>query len=555
MKFAGAVRYISMAAALLPLQQALAQDSIATFFQDCNYGGSAVSLAEGRYDAAALAARGIRDNDLSSLHVFNGYKVTLYAGPDLTGNSVSYTQRHACLVDDGLNDVVSSVKIEKIDVATSSNPIFPGWYADPEARVFAGRYWIYPTYSAPYDKQTYLDVFSSPDLMHWTKHPKALDGSAVSWARRALWAPSAVEKDGKYYLFFSANDIQNDSESGGIGVAVSDQPGGPFVDLLGKPLIDKFHNGAQPIDQFVFKDGDGQYYMLYGGHSHCNIVKLNDTFTGIVPHADGTLYKEITPQNYVEGAFMFVRNGKYYFMWSEGFWGGPDYSVAYAIADKPTGPFRRIGKVLQQDPAIAKGAGHHSVIKVPGEDIWYIVYHRRPLDQTDGNAREVAIERMQFDAEGNIMPVLMTNTGVPAQTLQYTGLRAEYFNGLNFDTPITSRIDSAVDFHWGFGSPAAGVNADQFSVRWRGRIVPGYSENYTFYLNSDNGRRLWIDNTLVIDRWVDDWGTEYKGSIALQAGRSYDIRVEYFENQGAAFSRLEWASPSQRRAIVDRLKP
>ena len=552
--FATLVR-IGMAVALLPAQQALAQDSVATFFQDCNYGGYAVALGEGSYDAQALAARGIRDNDLSSLQVFNGYKVTLYAEPDFTGKNLAYTQRATCLVADGLNDVVSSLKIEKIAVGTSGNPIFPGWYADPEARVFGGQYWVYPTYSAPYEKQTFLDVFSSPDLVHWTKHPKALDQVNVSWAKRAIWAPSAVEKNGKYYLFFGANDIQNDNEAGGIGVAVSDNPGGPFVDLLGKPLIDKYHNGAQPIDQFVFKDIDGQYYMLYGGHSHCNIVKLNDDFTGIVPHADGSLYKEITPQNYVEGSFMFVRNGKYYFMWSEGAWTGPDYSVAYAVADKPTGPFQRIGKVLQQDASIANGAGHHSVIKVPGEDSWYIVYHRRPLDQTDGNAREVAIDRMRFDAQGNIEPVVMTKQGVAAQTVQYTGLTGDYFNGVNFNAPVKTRLDAAIHFDWGFGAPAAGVNVDQFSVRWHGKIVPRYSENYTFYLNSDNGRRLWINNTPVIDRWVDDWGVEYKGSIALQAGQSYDIKLEYFENQGAAFSRLEWSSPSQPREIVDRFKP
>lgn len=74
---------------------------------------------------------------------------------------------------------------------------------------------------------------------------------------------------------------------------------------------------------------------------------------------------------------MLRHRGKYYFMWSEGGWTGPDYCVAYAIADSPFGPFERIGKILEQDPAIARGAGHHSVIQVPGRDEWYIVYHRR----------------------------------------------------------------------------------------------------------------------------------------------------------------------------------
>src|SRR5438132_12003286 len=79
--------------------------------------------------------------------------------------------------------------------AHSGNPILPGWYADPEAHVFAGQYWIYPTYSAPYDQQTFMDAFSSTDLVTWEKHPRVLDIQNVSWARRALWAPSIVEKD------------------------------------------------------------------------------------------------------------------------------------------------------------------------------------------------------------------------------------------------------------------------------------------------------------------------------------------------------------------------
>ena len=295
--------------------------------------------------------------------------------------------------------------------SSSGNPIFPGWYADPEAIIFANQYWIYPTYSAPYDQQVFLDAFSSPDLINWTKHNRVLDTASVKWAKRAMWAPSIIEKENKYYLFFGANDIQSDSEYGGIGVAVADHPEGPFRDYLGKPLIDKFHNGAQPIDQFVFKDGD-QFYLIYGGWRHCNIAKLNKDFTDFIPFNDGSIFKEITPEHYVEGPFMFRHNNKYYFMWSEGGWTGPDYSVAYAIGDSPFGPFKRVGKILQQDAAIATGAGHHSVLHAPGSDNWYIVYHRRPLGEKDRNARVVCIDKLVFDENGFIKPVVITNEGV-----------------------------------------------------------------------------------------------------------------------------------------------
>lgn len=296
--------------------------------------------------------------------------------------------------------------------AQSRNPVVQGWYADPEAIIFGKKYWIFPTYSAPYNQQVFFDAFSSPDLINWTKHERILDTNRVQWAGRAMWAPSIIQKGKKYFLFFGANDIQNDNEKGGIGVAVADKPEGPYKDHIGKPLIDKFHNGAQPIDQFIFHDKDGQYYIIYGGWRHCNIARLNSDFTGLVPFEDGSTFKEITPEKYVEGPFMFMRNGKYYFMWSEGGWTGPDYSVAYAIADAPTGPFKRVGKILQQDTSVATGAGHHSVIKVPGKDKWFIVYHRRPLGETDRNHRVTCIDEMQFDNDGNILPVKITFEGV-----------------------------------------------------------------------------------------------------------------------------------------------
>jgi beta-xylosidase len=300
---------------------------------------------------------------------------------------------------------------------TSGNPIFQGWYADPEALIFAKTYWVYPTYSAKYKEQVFMDAFSSKDLITWEKHPRIIDTAGIKWAKKAMWAPSITQKDNKYYLFFGANDIQSDQEVGGIGVAVSDRPEGPFKDHLGKPLIDKFYNKAQPIDQFVFKDVNGDYYLIYGGWSHCNIVKLNADFTGFIPFTDGTTFKEITPEGYVEGPFMFVRNGKYYFMWSEGGWTGPDYSVAYAMADSPMGPFKRIGKILKQEPTVATGAGHHSVIHDAKKDNWYIIYHRRPLGETDGNHRVTCIDKMLFDKAGLIIPVKITKEGVKKNKL------------------------------------------------------------------------------------------------------------------------------------------
>ncbi|MDO5571923.1 MAG: glycoside hydrolase family 43 protein [Bacteroidales bacterium] len=297
----------------------------------------------------------------------------------------------------------------KTELAKGGNPVITGQYADPEGVIFGKKFWIYPTYSDDYEKQIYMDCFSSKDMVNWKKHSRIVDNNAIKWANKAMWAPAIVEKDKKYYLFFGANDIQNDNEYGGIGVAVSDKPEGPYKDYLGKPLIDKFYNGAQPIDQFVFKDDD-QYYIIYGGWRHCNIAKLNNDFTGFEPFENGEIFKEITPRDYVEGPFMFKKDGKYYFMWSEGGWTGPDYKVAYAIADSPVGPFKRINTILQRDPKIATGAGHHSVII--NKNDYYIVYHRRPLGINDANKRVTCIDKMEFDENGYIKPVIMTFEGV-----------------------------------------------------------------------------------------------------------------------------------------------
>ncbi len=324
----------------------------------------------------------------------------------------------------------------------SGNPILKGWYADPEGAVFGNEFWIYPTYSDDYEhldrsagfseqqlklrkntinqqylKQTFFNAFSSVDLIKWKKHPHVLDVKNVKWASYSLWAPSIIEANKKYYLFFSANDIQNNEQCGGIGVAVSQHPSGPFVDAIGKPLINKFHNGAQPIDQYVFRDTDGSFYLYYGGWSHCNVVKLNTDLLSLKSFDDGDIFKEITPQNYVEGVFVFKRNEKYYLMWSEGSWGGPDYSVAYAIGSSPIGPFKRIDKILKQDTLVATGAGHHSIINVPGTNDYYIIYHRRPLNTTDGNHRETCIDRLYFDDQGYIKTVKMTVEGVDQQRI------------------------------------------------------------------------------------------------------------------------------------------
>lgn len=182
------------------------------------------------------------------------------------------------------------IQAQPSDTTRVGNPVFKGWYADPEGMIFGRKYWIYPTYSDAYEKQVHFDAFSSDDLTNWTKHPTILDTAAIKWAKKAMWAPAIVKKGKKYFFFFSANDV-HPGETGGIGIAIGNSPKGPFKDYLGKPLINEVVNGAQPIDQFVFQDKDGAYYIIYGGWGHCNIARLTPDFKGFIPWPDGSTFR------------------------------------------------------------------------------------------------------------------------------------------------------------------------------------------------------------------------------------------------------------------------
>ena len=138
------------------------------------------------------------------------------------------------------------------------NPIIDGWYADPEARVYNGKVYIYVTRSLPFEEQHNLDLIVSEDLIHFTKIESILDMSTFKGAAFAIWAPSVVEQNGRYYIIFAANNIHEDGEDGGLYIGVSDSPCGPFKNVFpdGRPFINVFYNGAQPIDAHFFKDGE-----------------------------------------------------------------------------------------------------------------------------------------------------------------------------------------------------------------------------------------------------------------------------------------------------------
>lgn len=287
------------------------------------------------------------------------------------------------------------------------NPIVPGWYADPEARFYNGRYYIYVTKSfSAYGEQMNLDAFSSDDLIHWEKHPNIIDMSGYPYIHRAVWAPTIIDRNGKYYLIFASNDIQNNQQYGGLEIAVADSPTGPFVNLLGRPLVDRFVNYAQPIDAHLFKDDDGTVYLYWGGWQHCNAAIMRGDMTGFIPMENGDWCKPVTPKGYVEGPCMLKRKGVYYFMWSEGDWVNGTYHVSMSQSTSPL-EISAEGETILQSSPIADGPGHHSYLNIPGTDEWYIVYHRRIIGDLEAGHRVLCMDRLIFDGQ-RMLPVQMT---------------------------------------------------------------------------------------------------------------------------------------------------
>jgi len=153
------------------------------------------------------------------------------------------------------------------------------------------------------------------------------------------------------------------------------------------------------------------------------------------------------------------------------------------------------------------------------------------------NGRSITQARASFRAQS-----ITTQSG--------NGLRGDYFSGQSFNTLKQSRTDAQVNFNWKTGAPLTTLGVDNFSVRWTGQIMPRYSETYTFHTLSDDGIRLWVNGQQIINNWTVHHTTDDQGTIALQAGQKYDIKLEYYEQNGGATSKLLWASASQKKEII-----
>lgn len=303
------------------------------------------------------------------------------------------------------------------------NPVISGLYADPEILYSenTGRYYLYPTTDGTEGWKNHdAKVFSSADLKTWTDEGTAFDlRTDCTWADDCLWAPCVIEKKVgdayKYFYYFTG--------AGKIGVAVADKPQGPFKDAIGKPLLDSRPagvKGGQVIDPDVFQDPATGKCYLYWGNGFLACSTLSDNMTETTDTVVLIDRKDKAKYNYNEGTYVFERNGLYYFTWSENDTRSANYRVRCLISDSPTALTRNGNPamteravVLQQDPANGiYGTGHHAVLRMPGTDEWFIVYHRfaRPdaikLGWNAGYNREVCIDKMEFNDDGTIKRVV-----------------------------------------------------------------------------------------------------------------------------------------------------
>lgn len=303
-----------------------------------------------------------------------------------------------------------------------------------------GHYYMYGTGGV----EDGFGCYVSDDLAHWKYLGAVYRGNTPeSWAESCFWAPEVYERDGKYYLFFSANWKENparETENFRIGVAVSDSPAGPFREISDKPVFDP---GYPVIDANVLFENDGRCYLYYSRccykhpvesgiadwareqglfdeieESWVYGVELKPDFSGVTGEPVLLLRPPVSMENeqtewesrsvttgevnrrWTEGSFIFKQGDTYYLMYSANYFGGQNYAVGYATSTSPLGPFEKAGNnpVLQKNtPAggIVSGTGHNSVTRSRDGKTLYCVYHGRT--EKTGNDRVVFIDEMEID--------------------------------------------------------------------------------------------------------------------------------------------------------------
>ena len=299
--------------------------------------------------------------------------------------------------------------LSEIGTLYAQNPLIKHMFtADPSARVFKKRVYVFPSHDIPCgDGQGFIGfcmadyhVFSSEDLSNWTDHGIILKQNDVAWVDSttySMWAPDCISRNGKYYFYFPAVSNENPRKRR-IGVAVSDNPEGPYMP---QP---SFIKNVEGIDPNVFIDRDGKAYLYWSGFRSIRVARLNKNMLEL---DSGPQIIEGLPEKFKEGPYLFERKGVYYMTFPY----VPEKSerLEYTIADNPMGPFHYGGVIMDESPT-GCWTNHHSVIEYKGQ--WYLFYHHNDLSPNFDKNRSIRVDSLFFNADGTIRKVTPSLRGV-----------------------------------------------------------------------------------------------------------------------------------------------
>jgi len=323
-------------------------------------------------------------------------------------------------------------------IISAQNPFIKDKFAaDPSARVFKGKVYVFPSHdiispTEPERKWFCMEdyhVFSSDNLVDWTDNGVIVTQNKVPWVREdsyAMWAPDAIEKNGKYYFYYPAPAKAEFGRGSMVGVAIADKPEGPYT------VVDKPIAGASGIDPCPFIDKDGQAYLYWCGRGMWvaklkpNMIELDGEPQQIQGLPTGGGLKE--------GPFLFERNGIYYytFPWVKN---NTTELLYYCTGNSPMGPFKD-GGVIMDEWADGCWTNHHSFINFKGQ--WYLFYHHNDYSPDFDKNRSARIDSVKFNPDGSMQKVIPTLRGVGI-----TDARKE----INIDR-YTSVSDSAVTVYF-----------------------------------------------------------------------------------------------------------
>ncbi len=293
----------------------------------------------------------------------------------------------------------------------AQNPVIRDQFtADPTARVFNGKVYLYPSHDVANQGKGRKDwfcmedyhVFSSSNLTEWTDHGVIVTQDKVPWVRPdfyAMWAPDCISKNGKFYFYFPA--IAKDTTLGrgfSIGVAVADNPEGPFVPEQ-KPIV-----GVRGIDPNVFIDKDGQAYLYWSARKFY-VAKLKENMVELA--SEPIEIANLPEKGLKEGPFVFERNGVYYMTFPHV--ENKTERLEYAMGKSPVGPFKMVG-VIMDESSTGCWTNHHSFINYQKQ--WYLFYHHNDYSPSFDKNRSVRIDSLFFNSGGTIKKVIPTLRGV-----------------------------------------------------------------------------------------------------------------------------------------------